>query len=141
MQCQEQWMSKSVSSLTVRPFHFSIIYSLKSKMWFWWVIFYGFFLKDFIYLFIFRERGREGDRERDTHINVWLPLMWPPLGIWSATQACTLTGNRTGDTLFFSLCSIHWAILAGVYLMGFFKLSVTRPFMYCAHVFISKLML
>ena len=33
-------------------------------------------------LFIFRERGREGERERN--INVWLPLMHPLLGTWLA---------------------------------------------------------
>ena len=49
------------------------------------------------YLFIFRERGREGERERN--ISVWLPLAWPLLGIWPATQAWALTGNRTGDSL------------------------------------------
>ena len=48
------------------------------------------FLKIF-YLFIFRERGREGERERN--INVWLPLMHPLLGTWTETQACVLTGN------------------------------------------------
>ena len=36
----------------------------------------GFFLKDFIYLFL--EMGRE--REREENINVWLPLMHPLLG-------------------------------------------------------------
>ena len=48
----------------------------------------------FIYLnivFIFRERGREGERERN--ITAWLPLMCPLLGTWLATQAYTLTGN------------------------------------------------
>ena len=30
---------------------------------------------------------------------MWLPLMCPPLGIWPATQACALTGNRTRDPL------------------------------------------
>ena len=46
-----------------------------------------FFLKDFIYLF-FRERGREGERQRN--INVCLPLLcpllggtWPAPGTWS----------------------------------------------------------
>ena len=48
-------------------------------------------------LFIFRERGRERDRER--HINVWLPLARPLLGTWPATQACALTGNQTSDLL------------------------------------------
>ena len=33
------------------------------------------------------------------NINVWLPLMCPLLGTWPITQACTLTGNRTGDPL------------------------------------------
>ena len=55
------------------------------------------FFKDFIYLF-FRERGREGERERN--INVWLPLIFPQLGACLATQACALTGNRPGHTLF-----------------------------------------
>ena len=30
---------------------------------------------------------------------MWLSLMWPSLGTWSATQACVLTGNQTGDPL------------------------------------------
>ena len=46
------------------------------------------FSKDFIYLFIFREKGREGKRERN--INVWLPLARPLLGTWPTTQACAL---------------------------------------------------
>ena len=55
------------------------------------------FLKVFIYLFIFREKGREG--ERDRNINVWLPLPSPLLGTWPATQACALTGKQAGDPL------------------------------------------
>ena len=39
----------------------------------------------------------ENGRERN--INVWLPLEHPLLGTWPATQACALTGNRTGDPL------------------------------------------
>ena len=50
------------------------------------------FFKDF-YLFIFRERGREGERERN--IDLWLPPTHPQLGTWPKTQACALTGNRT----------------------------------------------
>ena len=42
-------------------------------------------------LFIFRERGREGERKGNT--DVWLPLQCPLLGTWPATQECTLTGN------------------------------------------------
>ena len=48
------------------------------------------------YLFIFRERGKEGERERN---NVWLLLTHPPLGTWPPTPACTLAGNQTGDAL------------------------------------------
>ena len=40
---------------------------------------------------------------------MWLPLTWPSLGTWPATQACALTENWTGDTLVLSPCSIHWA--------------------------------
>ena len=53
------------------------------------------FLKIFIY-FTFRERGKE---KEERNINVWLPLLHPLLGTWPATQACALTGNRTGDPL------------------------------------------
>ena len=53
------------------------------------------FFKGFIYLFIFRET----ERERERNINVWLPLARPLLGTWPTTQACALTGNRTGHPL------------------------------------------
>ena len=49
------------------------------------------------YLFLERREGKEKERERN--INVWLPLLHPLLGTWPATQACALTGNRTGDPL------------------------------------------
>ena len=55
------------------------------------------FFKDFIYLFLERGEGRE--KERGKNINVWLPLKHPLLETWPATQACALTGNRTGDPL------------------------------------------
>ena len=44
------------------------------------------FKKYFIYLFL--EKGREKERERK--INVCLPLTYPLLGTWPATQACVL---------------------------------------------------
>ena len=53
--------------------------------------------KDFIYLFL--ERGEGGEKERERNINVWLPLTWPPLETWPATQACALAGNQTSDPL------------------------------------------
>ena len=49
------------------------------------------------YLFIFRKRGVEGEREGN--ISVYLPLARPLLGTWPATQACALTGNQTSDPL------------------------------------------
>ena len=49
-------------------------------------LFYVFIFKDFIYSFLERGEGREKERERN--ISVWLPLTWPPLGTWPATQAC-----------------------------------------------------
>ena len=43
-------------------------------------------------LFIFRERGREGEREGEKHQCVVASRV-APMGTWSATQACDLTGN------------------------------------------------
>ena len=57
----------------------------------------NFILRLFIYLFLETGEGREKERERS--INVWFPLTWSPLRTWPATQACALTGNRTGDPL------------------------------------------
>ena len=49
-------------------------------------------LKDFIYLFL--EKGRKKERERN--ISVWLPLVYPHLGTWPTIQGCALTGNWPG---------------------------------------------
>ena len=48
---------------------------------------FNFFLKN-VYLFL--ERGREVERERERNINLW-PLTRPLLGTWPATQANALT--------------------------------------------------
>ena len=57
------------------------------------------FFKD---LFIFRKRGREEERGRETSLCERymdrLPLTHPLLGTWPATRACALTGNRTGNS-------------------------------------------
>ena len=58
------------------------------------------FLKRF-YLFTFRERGRDGEREGETskcerHMD-WWPLTSPQLGTWPATQACALARDQTSD--------------------------------------------
>ena len=67
--------------------------------------YYGFFSRS--YLFIFRERGREG--ERQGNINVWLPLIHPPLGTWPTTQACAWLGIEPVTLWFAGWCLIHWA--------------------------------
>ena len=60
------------------------------------IILGGGFLK--ILFIYFLERGRKGE-ERDRNITMRLPLRSPPLGTLPATQACGLTGNRTGAPL------------------------------------------
>ena len=55
------------------------------------------FCKILFYLFLDRGKGREKERERN--FKVWLPLVHLQLGICSATQACALTGNQTRDPL------------------------------------------
>ena len=47
----------------------------------------------FLKFYLFRQRGREGERE--TNINVWLPLVLSPVGTWPTIRACALNGNRT----------------------------------------------
>ena len=64
-------------------------------------LFSSFFKKGFTYLFL--ERGEGKEKERETNISVWLPLMRPLLGTKPATQACALTGNQTSDPLVLSL--------------------------------------
>ena len=49
------------------------------------------------YLFIERGKGREKERERN--INVWLLLKCLQPGTWPATQTCALTGNQTSNHL------------------------------------------
>ena len=53
------------------------------------------------YVFIFRERGRAGERGRETSVcekNIHqLCLECSQLGAWPATQARALTGNRTSN--------------------------------------------
>ena len=53
------------------------------------------FLKRF-YLFIFKQKGKEG-KGRERNINVWLPLLRPLPGIWPVIQARAQTGSQTRD--------------------------------------------
>ena len=59
-------------------------------------------------LFIFRGRGREGEREGEKHQCVFASHV-ELTGTWPATQARALTGNWTSDPLVLSPRSIHWA--------------------------------
>ena len=58
--------------------------------------FFLFFKKDFIYLFL--EKEKEGKREGEKHQCV-VAAHTPLLGTWPVTQACVLTRNQTGDPL------------------------------------------
>ena len=49
-------------------------------------------------LFIFSERGREGET-RGEKTSMCGYLLGPSPGTWPATQACALTGNHTSDAL------------------------------------------
>ena len=55
-----------------------------------WLFFFRFYL--------FRERGREGEREGQKHQCVVASHV-PPTGDLAKTQACALTGNQTGNPL------------------------------------------
>ena len=50
----------------------------------------------FFLIYLFFDRGKEKEREKHQCV---LPLVCPLLGTWPATQACALTGNRTGNPL------------------------------------------
>ena len=56
----------------------------------YYVSFFSFFFLNILFIYFLETRR---------NINVWLPLARPLLGTWPATQACALTGNRTGDPL------------------------------------------
>ena len=60
------------------------------------------------YLFIYLGTGREGEREREKH-QCLVAFHTLPLGTWPATQACALTGNRTGNLL---VCSLALNLLS-----------------------------
>ena len=68
--------------------------------------YYYFLVKDFLF-YLFLDRGREEERERNIHL--WLPLMSPLLGTWPTAQACALTGYGTSDPFVCRPRSIHWA--------------------------------
>ena len=56
-----------------------------------------FFLKILFINFLERREGRERETLMCERYIYQLPLAHPQPGTWPATQACDLTGNRTGD--------------------------------------------
>ena len=86
------------------------------------------------YLFIFRERGREGEREVEKHQCV-VASHTPKLGTWPATQACALTGIEPVTLWFASQRSIHWATPARarypVFIFVFLNYPHRRTFFHC----------
>ena len=64
------------------------------------LFFFFFFFFERFYLFIFRERGREGEREWEVNVRETLIgcLSYAPRPRTKpTTQTCALTGNQTGD--------------------------------------------
>ena len=89
--CVNIWTSSGHKGLELRLLPFNRVWSecaCREN------IFFSFFKR--FYLFIFRERGREGEREGEKHPYV-VASHTPPTGDLAITQACALTGNRTGD--------------------------------------------
>ena len=56
------------------------------------------------YLFIFRKRGREGERKGEKYQCV-VAFHTPPMVTWPATQACARTGNQTRDLFGLQACT------------------------------------
>ena len=77
---------------------FDFFYSIIFLYWFKSYFIYFLFFKRF-YLFMFREKGREGERAGEKQQCV-VASCAPPPGDWSATHAYALTGSQTCDPLF-----------------------------------------
>ena len=63
-------------------------------------------------LFIFRKRGRKGEREGE-NINIWLPPMRPHQGPGPKPRQVACLGMKPATLWFAGWCSIHWATPAG----------------------------
>ena len=68
----------------------------RRKLSFHKIVFKDNFFSFCMILFIFRERGREGERKGEEHQCVVDSRMSQP-GTWPVTPACALTGYRTSD--------------------------------------------
>ena len=66
------------------------------------------------FLSSFIERGKGRERKRERNINVWLPLICPLLGTWSANPAWHVPwlGIEPVTLSFAGQCSVHWATTA-----------------------------
>ena len=81
----------------------------------WFVICHGiFYLKNFIYLFIFRERGREGEIEGEKHQCVRDTLidylsLTPNWGPGLQSRCVPWLGIEPANVAFAGWCRTHWA--------------------------------
>ena len=99
--CNSEWLSNGSLSFSVRvigelwkSFHKGDWAKVEAAHW-EAIHLLKIFFKN---LFIFRQRGREGEREGEKHQCVVASCI-PLLGTWLITQACALTGNWTSDPL------------------------------------------
>ena len=70
-----------------------------------WLIEKCLFKKDFVYLFLGRREGRE--KERESNINMWLPLTCPLLGPGPQPRHVPWLGIEPATLWFTGWCSIH----------------------------------
>ena len=78
---------------------------------------YFLLFKDFIYLFLERRKGREKERERN--INVWLPLTGPHQGPGPQPRQVPWLGIEPVTLWFTGWRSIHWATPARAWFVFF----------------------
>ena len=84
-----------------------------------------YFIIYFLRLYLILEKGEE----RERNINVWLPLVYPKLGTWPATQQVPWLGIQLATLLFAGRHSIHWATPARAlyYIFNISKINGDAP--------------
>ena len=125
------WDPRTEKTCWVKPKEICIMHELQLIiMYRYWLIDCENLLvfKDFIYLF-FRQRGREGERERN--ISVWLPLAHSLLGTWSGLQPRPVSwlGIKTATLWFAGRRSARWATPARAELLFWCLLAICMSFL------------
>ena len=105
---------------------------------------YTFFFKDFIYLFL--EKGREGEREGEKHQRMVASHARPYWGPGLQPRCVPRLGIEPATLCFTGMCSVHWATPTRANVIYFcFKWSYVRVQKYvlnyknyfiCSHIFI-----